>query len=710
MTLLGGFAVTRGALEVDALKSRPSLAALLSFVAVEGSVTRDQAAALLWPDADHRRGRHALSQALYQLRKILGRGWIVTRGQEIRLGEGVEVDTSQADEAFRRGSMEDALQWLGGRFLEGWHLRATVPFQEWVAGRERHYRDLHRDACRRRLASLLERGDVGEAIDTARSWVRTEPDFEDATTALVRSLHAAGRFQGALEAYQAYADRLVEIGGTVGPELTGLLAGVRAGLRGSEGVAPATPTGGPAHRVLVLPFIHAGPEDRAHRTDGLTDDVTHRLSRRADLAVIAPTSALQVLREGRTLVEIGRALRVDSIVEGRVRWGGRGVRASAQHVRVSDGTRLWAMEIEAGPGEMVTLSKRLARRAVGALGLPPEPSDEGPADGGRETSPAWELCLRGLQHWHRRSRGGLREAVDLFLRAIEADPSFPRSYGCLALAYAMMPSFTGASPGDWMPRAFRVVGRALDLDPDLVEGHLARGILAWTFDVDADTAGRHLGYVLSREPSNAQARVWDGYRLAALGSRQDARTCAAEALDLDPLSVSTNFDVGMVRWQLGEEEPALEQMRRVLGMDPAFTPAAFVLGAWHLRRNEVEHARRAWSRITGLGPLWASLVDVLEHRARAVAAVDRIVELAPYPVHWYLTAVVYTLLGERDRALDWLERHFRNLRGDPGGLPTGGPGFALVATDPFFDPLRSTGRLQALVGALGLDPARPPDA
>ncbi|MGD2070245.1 MAG: BTAD domain-containing putative transcriptional regulator [Gemmatimonadota bacterium] len=708
MALLGGFRVWRGDDEVDALKSRPTCAALLSFVAVEGSVTRDQAVALLWPDSDRRRSRHALSQALYQLRRTLGSDWIVTRGQEIRLGSDLEVDTRRAEEAFAGGVYEEALRWLDGRFLQGWHLRATVPFQEWVEERERHYRALHRDASRRRIASCLDSGDVEGAIETARRWVRMEPSFEEATAGLVRALVAARRFQGALEAYEACARRLAEVGGVPGSELTTLLAAVKAGIQATRGemMAPG-PARRPEHRIVVLPFVHVGPPEHGHFTDGLSDDVTHRLSSRTDLAVIARSSALHVVREGRTLREIGQALEVDSILEGRVRRDEAAVRTRAEHVRVSDGERLWTVEIETGAEELATHAERIARRAAAALGLPPRNLDarEG-AEGGR--SPAYELCIRGLQHWHRRSGGELRDAIDLFVRAIEADPGFARSYGCLALAYAMVPSFTGASPRPWMPRARHVVSLGLDLDPDLVEGHMARGIIAWSFELDADAAGREYERVLAGEPSNAQARVWEAYRLAALGEREDALRFASEALDLDPLSISTNFDVGMVRWQAGDDTSALEQMRRVLAMDPGFTPAAFVVGAHHLRRRELERARREWSRISAFGPSWTSLLDALEERTRAVAAVDRIVELAPDPVHWYAVAVLYTLLGEPDRALRWLETHLRNLRGEPGGFRTGGPGLFLAMTDPFFEPIRPMARFQALVRALSLPRHRRP--
>lgn len=705
LQFLGGLEVIADGREMDDLRNRPVCSALLVYIATEHGVTRDSAVAVLWPERSEARARHALSQALYQLRKILGAGCLKASGQQLRLARDVRVDVSEFSRLVDEGSSLEAVKRYGGRFLGGWHLGGTTAFQHWADRKSEQLASRFRTACRRGIAESLEAGDKEQARTVAQRWVEVEPAGSEAHRELIRLLVEDGELDAAREIYASLETRLADAGVLPPPDVAAAIAPAQTWLPAH---GPSRSHTAHPERILVLPFAHAGPPEYAHLTDGLTDETTIRLSRHRDLAVISRSSAFTFAGQARSPIEIGTEMQVEYVLDSAVRWQRAGSSAMAvaspQLVRVEDARQIWSAQLEIARDDVADLHVRLADQVAIRLGLAPLPEKAEAVIADRPNREAYELFLRGLQHWHQRSPAGLEAAIDLFIQAIEIDHSYARAYAGLALAYAMMPSFAGDAPGTWMPRGKRAARRALELDPDIPEGHLAMGIIAWNSDLDEAGAGRHWTEALALEPSNPQALLWLAYRSTALRNATEARLGAGRALALDPQSVSTNFDAGMIHWHLRDETEALVQMRRVLKIDPTFTPAAFKLGAYHLLRDELDEARHEWSRIRMFGPSWTALVGHLDDPARAVSAIDRIVELSPRPVHWYAISQLYILFGAPERGLFWVENHLQNLKGGANADPTGGPSLFHVASDPTYDVLRGFPRFQAVVRALGIEP------
>lgn len=705
--VLGGLRVLADGYEIDDLMGRPTCLAVLVFIAVERRVTRESVLGLLWPDREETRARHALSQTLYQLRRILGTDWVERHGQELRLARDVRVDVGDFTDALERRSLDAGITAYRGRFLEGWRLHATAAFEHWVDRQAQRLTHLYRDACQRSIAAYLAGGDRTHAIEVARLWTAAEPTGSAGHRALIELLIADGQYEAARECYAVLEARLAEWGMVPSAEVVAASAPVRTGPKAPLPAAAEGPPTSSAPRIAVLPFAHAGPAEFGHLTDALADETTVRLSRHPGVAVTARSSTFRFTARAQSPIEIGKELQVDYVLDGAVRWrrGGSVVTAvvSPQVLRVRDGRQVWAAELEIDRQGVADAHLQLARRTLAVLGLPPLPGPGGAGPADPRDARAYELYLRGLQHWHQRSPAGLAAAIDLFIQAIELDQGYARAYGGLALAYAMMPSFLGESSAAWIGRARRAAARALDLDADVVEGHMAMGVIAWSHDLDAAVARQHWDRTLALQPSNPSTLLWQAYRAAAQQRADEARRLVGEALALDPLSVATNFDAGYVSWCLRDQARSLAQLRRVQQIDPAFSPAAFLLGADHLQRAELEDARREWSRIRMFGPSWLAVLEHLDDPTRAATAVDRIVELSPRPVYWYAAASLYILFGAPERALFWLETHLQNLRGEAVKYPTGGPSLFHIATDPIYDALRSHPRFRTLIRTLRLD-------
>jgi TolB-like protein/DNA-binding SARP family transcriptional activator/Flp pilus assembly protein TadD len=710
---LGGFAVTRdGAGEAHLVLSDLS-AALLVFLAVERTATRDQLIALLWPERDGRRARHSLSQVLYELKGTLGPGWVERAGERLSPSDRIHADAVEFEQAVERGAFEDAFRLYRGPFLAGTYLRDTVPFERWVDRWRDHLADLHRGACREAAERHRDRGDRAGAIAAARRWAESEPFAPHVHRFLIELLLEEGDRRGALRQYERYERRLQSEGMMPAPEVTGLMARIEMPAEDVEGVSseavfpPPVAIDSSAPRLVVLPFEHLGDPEDERFTEGITEEVTSRLAQLSGLAVIARTSANRYRGATQSIAQVRRELGVDYVLEGAVRWDDsakeRRVRVSSQLIRASDATHLWADSYEATLGEVFRLQTRLAERVVDILDLRLRPPERRALTRpGLRDPDASELYVRGMRRLEDSVAGALEDAVGLFQQAIELEPGYARAYAGLAATYALIPSYTAAPAAVWLAKAESAAERAISLDPACAEAHSAAGMIAFLLGRDMEGAEDHLRRALDLTASDTRACVFLAYVQCVTGRTEEAFETMRRAHALDPLSVSTNFHVGFQAWQGGDRDLAARQLRLVSQLAAEFDPASYILGGIHYLDGDLAAARREWAPIQMFGPPWRTLLDELEEPAAASAVLDRIVALAPGAVHWYGVGSLYALLGAPDQALTVLESHFRNVLGSGSEMATAGPSLAFVATDPFFDPLRSEPGFEKLLGRLGL--------
>jgi DNA-binding SARP family transcriptional activator len=214
--------------------------ALLCFLAAEGGRhSRRELAELLWPQSDEQHARTDLRSALARLRKTLGED--TAHGQEVRfllidrdlLGlelRGIELDLevleaavslaraetspvgkSAVDAVGRReliGRLEGALGLYRGEFMEGFSLEDAREFELWLEAERARWLGVFGELCQRLSRLEGEEGLIGEAIGTARLWVRLAPLEEAAQRRLMELLSSAGDSEGALLAYEDFRDTL----------------------------------------------------------------------------------------------------------------------------------------------------------------------------------------------------------------------------------------------------------------------------------------------------------------------------------------------------------------------------------------------------------------------------------------------------------------------------------------------------------------------
>lgn len=206
---LGGLRAFVGDGELDWLPSQRLRAALFVYLAVERRAPRESLLALFWPESDGENARHALRQSLYQLRKALGHGWLESRAQELRIGEGVWTDVGAFDAALHRQDPEAAVELYHGPFLEGIHLVDLAEWESWVDGRRAQYAREFRKACRAVVEARRAGGDLAGAVEAAQRWVAPDPMDDEAQHRLIEALADAGERAEAIRQYETY-ERLLE--------------------------------------------------------------------------------------------------------------------------------------------------------------------------------------------------------------------------------------------------------------------------------------------------------------------------------------------------------------------------------------------------------------------------------------------------------------------------------------------------------------------
>lgn len=212
LQLLGGFRAHLDSGEVPALARQPRRAALLTYLAVERDVAREAVIALLWPEAAPDRGRHALNQGIYYLRRLIGSEWVELHGDRCVVAPWVVTDVAELEQAAAAEAYDEVLRLYGGPLLDGTTLVATAEFDIWVDARRAAIDRLHRRARRRHLADLLAAGRTREALTCAEDWCRLDPLEDEAQHRYMELLAAAGQRGAALRQFSAYRRLLEEHG------------------------------------------------------------------------------------------------------------------------------------------------------------------------------------------------------------------------------------------------------------------------------------------------------------------------------------------------------------------------------------------------------------------------------------------------------------------------------------------------------------------
>jgi tetratricopeptide (TPR) repeat protein len=399
------------------------------------------------------------------------------------------------------------------------------------------------------------------------------------------------------------------------------------------------------------------------------------------------------------LAQIGRELNVQYVLEGSVRRDAEKVRVSAQLIRVKDETHTWAREYDRQLTGLLTVQAEIAREISGEIQVAfgdhkPAPHVPRPALS-PEQSEAYDLYLKGLYHWNKRSSEGFRRAIGYFEQAIAKDPNHAPSYAGLADCYALLGGYTGEPLAEYTAKARTAALRALALDKNLPEAHTALAVIVQNYDHDWQTAGNEYRHAIELNPSYAMAHHWYSEHLGFLGRFDEALRESEIARQLDPLSLIIARDNGMLLIYARQFDRAIEKCRSVLDMDSDFGMGQDCLfrayeakGMFAQALATRETARRIYIDQSWL---WAQLTYLYgrsgQHQQARLALEKLNRFFRPRQTDPAVFVEAYIGLGDKEQALAWLEKAYDRHSNT----------MATLKVNPIYDPLRGDPRFRDLL-------------
>src|SRR5213083_2396858 len=453
----------------------------------------------------------------------------------------------------------------------------------------------------------------------------------------------------------------------------------------------------PQKSIAVLPFESLSEEkSNAYFAEGVQDEILTRLAKVADLKVISRTSTQHFKSTPENLPQIAKQLGVAHILEGSVQKASDQVRVNVQLINAMTDAHLWADTYDRKLTDIFAVESEIAKTITDTLQARLTGSEQHAlAARPTENTEAHQLYLKGRFFWNKRTGNDLKKSIDYFQQAIAADPNYALAYAGVGDAYVFLPGYTAGAPRDCYPKAMAEAKKALELDNTLAEAHTTLALAIWYYDFDFSQANREFQRAIELNPNYATGHQQYGNNtLSALGRFVDAIAEGKRAVELDPLSLVINADLGMNYYYARRYDEAITQLRKTLEMDPGYYYAHVDLGQVFAAKRAFDEAISEYQKARALNddPF---VLGLLGHayassgnKSEALKILEQLKEVARQRyVSLYSFAIVYLALGDKQGALRWLEQCYQDRAGADIGW---------IRVDSLVDPLRGDPRFEAL--------------
>jgi len=426
-----------------------------------------------------------------------------------------------------------------------------------------------------------------------------------------------------------------------------------------------------AKSVAVLPFANnsADPENE-YFTDGIADEIISALTKIQSLRVTSRTSSFAFKGKNEDIGEIGKKLKVSTVLEGTVRKMGNRLRITAQLVNVADGSNLWSERYDREMEDIFAIQDDISQAIVKALRVILTEGEKKQIEKARVVSvQAYDYYLRGRQYFHQLRRKSLEYARQMFNRAIETEPEYARAWAGIADSCSMLYTYFDARDFN-LKQADIASAKALELEPELAEAHVARG-LAVSLSKRFEEAESEFETAMRLDPKLFEAAYWFGRALQSEGRFQEAVKMFERASALRPedyqapnLLAQAYNSMGMAEQRDVALRKAMKLMQESLALNPDDARACNLL---------------------------AIAFAIVGEPDKAIEFAERSMAIDPDdPVLLYNVACTYSVLGKHDEAISCLERAVDKGFGHKEWLDH----------DPDLAPIRSNPRFQAIAQAM----------
>jgi TolB-like protein/Flp pilus assembly protein TadD len=458
----------------------------------------------------------------------------------------------------------------------------------------------------------------------------------------------------------------------------------------------------PPTRIIlaVRPFKNiSGDPAQDFIADGLTEEMITRLGQLHphEMGVIRLSSGYA----SSGLDRIGKDIHADYVLEGTVLRSGSRVAITAHLIRVSDQTQEWGETYERELVDVLRIQAEvagaIAEEVLSKLPHPQPPVRQVNAD-------AYLAYLEGRYFWNKRTEDGFAQAIQLFQKSIEIDPTYAPPYAGLADCYELLGSapYSTLRPDEAFPKSEAAARRALELDPTLAEAHVPLGYSQLVYERNFPEAQKEFERALQLRPEYPTGHQFYGYYLTAVGRLDDAIVERKKSLALDPISPLLHSALGEAYYHARQFKITIQQNKQALELDPTYAIALVNIGRAYEQLGMHPEARAAFQTILTAAPNDPAILALMAHeygvsgdKANAKKLLARLttVSTKQYVPAIYF-AVVYIGLNQKDDAFLWLEKAYQERC----------EYLVYLGSEPLADPLRGDPRFSKLLARIGIKP------
>ena len=389
----------------------------------------------------------------------------------------------------------------------------------------------------------------------------------------------------------------------------------RRELHGATGELTATAAES-VKSVVVLPFRNvSGDAEHDFFSDGITEDLIDALGRTPGLRVTSRATAFRFRDPAQDVREIGAALGVTEIVEGRIRRAGDRLRVSATLVEAATGFQRWSERYDRDMKDLFEIQDEIVSALAAAL-TPALMGQKRAVRRPTDNLEAYEFYLKGRHYWHQRSPSTLKLAIQSFERAIQLDADYALAYAGLADSWALYRPYGWLPIESCQPQAQKAVRRAMELAPEFAEVQFAQALHMLYFEPHWRESEPHFKRAIELNPRWSLARVFYGVFLAGDYRLDEARVQTAAAIDLDALSPFIHGASGMAAFAGGDVPGATAHANRALELQPDFLMGAWLLAIALDHEGRLAEAEAMIGRTTAMSraPIFVSMIGKIYAR------------------------------------------------------------------------------------------------
>jgi eukaryotic-like serine/threonine-protein kinase len=466
---------------------------------------------------------------------------------------------------------------------------------------------------------------------------------------------------------------------------------------------------GPFRSLAVLPLENlTGDAGQEYFADGITDALITNLTKVGSLRVISRTSAMHYKGTHKALPEIARELNVNAVLEGAVIRSGNHVRISAQLVDAARDQNLWAQDYERDLQDVLRLQSEVAWDVVTQIQAKLTPEERQRIVAYSHCAPrAHDLYLQGMYHFFKGTPEAAPEEYDksgdYFEQAVAADPACADAYVGRAYYYALASDDGLIPPSEGWPKVRSNDQKANALDPNNAVAHIGLGATSFFYDWKFEEGIGQFRKALQLNPGWADGHREYSVALRVLGRPDESIAEARQAREADPFSVSMSSSLAWAYYYAHRWDDAIAQFKSTLGMDPQFLPAHEGLFKCFQQRNmETDAVQQLVAEMEAAGA--DDMAELIQNEYRSMGYqgmlrklyLTKLKQFHQVADKTYISPMVfadiYSLLGEKDEAFQWLEKAYRERSSKLIDLKL----------DPDYDNLHSDPRFAALVSKIGL--------